>query len=118
MSFLGDSIADADAKARAEFVNDLQTVLSSLRARKPVDPDYRISGQTFPTVTKDFVAEEITALLDKYEEKPYEAMYDENGNFLAWHDSKKAKAFKHGGVKFTVHKLSLRIVRERGLHLP
>jgi len=110
--------SEAYALLRDEFVKDLNSALDAINKRKPADPFYLVGGQTHPTITKEFVAEELVYLLDKYEEKPYKAVYDQNGNFAFWYSkATKQKVFDSDGG-LTVHNLSLRTVKERGLALP
>jgi hypothetical protein len=106
------------AKLKAGFVVDIEAALLAIIKRKPADPYYMVGGQTHPTITKPFVAEELEYLLDKYEEKPHKAVYDQNGNFAFWYSkATKQKVFDSAG-ELTVHKLSDRTVKERGLKLP
>lgn len=106
------------AKLKAGFVADAEAAVQALVKRKPADPYYMIGGQTHPTIAKSFAIEELDYLIDKYEEKPHKAVYDQNGNFAFWYSkATKQKVFDSAG-ELTVHKLSDRTVKERGLTLP
>lgn len=106
------------AKLKAGFVADAEAAIQALVKRKPADPYYMIGGQTHPTIATSFAVEELEYLMDKYEEKPHKAVYDQNGNFAFWYSKDtKQKVFDSAG-DLTVHKLSDRIVKERGLKLP
>lgn len=108
----------AIAELKLAFVEDLNSALTAVGIRKPADPYHLVGGQTHPTITKEFVAEELEYLIDKYETKPYKAMYGEDGNFLAWSTLQKEIEYRRTGVLFTIHHLSARTVKERGHALP
>lgn len=112
-SFQAGCIASAKAEAHAEFVVELEKALQAIYARKSADDNYYIGGQRHPTIAKSFVAEEITALIDKYEEKPHTAIYGEDGNFIDWYSERKAAELKAENIKFFTSNLSDRLVAER-----
>lgn len=109
---------EAYALMRDEFVRDINNALKAINERKPADPFYLVGGQTHPTITKEFVAEELVYLLDKYEEKPYRAVYDENGNFAFWYNEENKQEVFDSAGRLTVHRLSERLCKERGHGLP
>lgn len=106
------------AALKLAFVEDINSALTAVVIRKPSDPYHMVGGQTHPTITKEFVAEELVYLIEKYETKPHRAVYDENGNFAFWYtEANKQQVFDSLG-KLKVHWLSARTVKERGLTLP
>lgn len=109
---------EAYALMRDEFVRDINSALDAINNRKPADPYYLVGGQTHPTITKEFVAEELVYLLDKYEAKPFRAVYDENADFVFWYNEENKQQVFDSVGRLTVHHLSARTVKERGLTPP
>lgn len=102
-----------------EFAAELRKSIDSLRKRKPVDPHYMIGGQTHPTIAASFAFEELYAMLDKYEEKPYCGIFVE-GNFVEWAnpESELRHAQMPGDHEYNVYKISVRTANENGWVLP
>lgn len=115
---LGVKYAAQVAALKKQFVDELETAMSALRARRPADPYYMIGGQTHPTIAVSFALEELIALVDKYEEKPHRAFFGADGNFIAWYSAAKERDLKQMQVEHFIVNLSDRIVKENGFPKP
>lgn len=115
---LGVKYAAQVAALKKQFVDELETAMSALRARRPADPHYRIGGQTHPTIAVSFALEELIALVDKYEEKPHRAFFGADGNFIAWYSGPKELDLKQMQVEYFIVNLSDRLVKENGFPKP
>ena len=100
-----------------QFANELQQAIHDLCARKPADPHYMIGGQTHPTIALSFAIEELVAMLDKYERKPYRGIFIE-GNFVEWANPESETRHAQGQSEYDVHAISVRTANENGWILP
>lgn len=100
-----------------QFAAELQQAIDSLCARKPADPHYMIGGQTHPTIARSFAIEELVALLDKYEEKPYRGIFID-GNFVEWANEESETRHAQGQSEYFVYGISVRTANENGWVLP
>ena len=103
---------------RKEFVTEVTKSLDAVKARTPADPEHRVGGQRHPTITKEFVADELVGLIDKFEFKPFRAVFGKKGNFISWSTIDGKVALKAAGVEFNVYKMSVREANMQGLTLP